>query len=667
MIKKYKAVVFGSVPVSLSELQLGPAVVLAALKNNGYSNTKLVDINMLLFNHCNRDRELYLECVEQLLSFSTELYHPVIIEWLTELTRQYAAQSEFILLNVLSSRSQLPVIKLIHEFKNLDCKILLGGIGSLLWLNAGSYCSITAITSGDSIPIANQKFTDFIREKPNVIDCQPDASHSLIDHYFPKKIIPAKTTLKYADYSDFILNDYLWHTPAIPLETSKGCVRKCTFCDVAVHFSKYKLHNIDATTNTIIDAVKATNIPKIQFLDSLINGSMSGLATILSNIVFAKEKNMLPKNFTWSGTYICRPITSKSMQIHRLLKDSGADNLIIGVETGSDQLRFKMDKKFTNQDLVAELSIFKDIQVKASLLFFPSFISETTEDFNKTIALLASLKKFNISVIDTLNFGQIGFSLLPGTPVFDLVQQGKIIQGPLPFLWVNPNNPELNLFTMIDRRLSLSSVALSLGYNLYNEPEYLQNIIASLQLNKKTIVDFLNKFNIKKTVSAPKNVISSKNTFQLTISNRSGNIITLAINNKEFKILPGLSTIETSTEEHTILLTIYFHSTYTPELNTFSNNEIYSKNGVEINSFKVNDREIAYFELPALAKSNYHDINLSSFQINYRFIANNISINLQPPENLTLDEFLTTAHNTELNTNIKKLHTKIKNIIKEFT
>ena len=254
---------------------------------------------------------------------------------------------------------------------------------------------------------------------------------------------------------------------SIPMLGSYGCVRQCSFCDVLTHFPKYSFVEADELTKSIVAAYNQTKIPKIVFMDSLVNGSMSNFFSLLQNLKQSRENGWLPSNFSWSGTYICRPKSTLLDKIHDLLPLSGVDNLIIGVESGSDRLRFEMEKKFTNQDLLYELESFRQHGIKTGLLFFPAWPTETLEDFDETIKLFHDLAPFaQQGIVETISLGSTGFNLIDSTPIDRDKDKIGLVAGPAPFLWRCSNNPDLNFWETLRRRFTLTHVAENLGIKL---------------------------------------------------------------------------------------------------------------------------------------------------------------------------------------------------------
>ena len=71
---------------------------------------------------------------------------------------------------------------------------------------------------------------------------------------------------------DFLRN---YHDKKIYITGSKGCVRDCTFCDVAALWPKFRYRKAENLVQEIKEQFYNYGITTFDFTDSLINGSVS--------------------------------------------------------------------------------------------------------------------------------------------------------------------------------------------------------------------------------------------------------------------------------------------------------------------------------------------------------------------------------------------------------
>ena len=88
------------------------------------------------------------------------------------------------------------------------------------------------------------------------------------------------------DYSDINWRDYKKDHTKNPVfvTASRGCVKRCDFCDVPMIWPKYKFRSGAHVTNEILELSDRYQRRTIKFTDSLINGSMKAFRELLINI-----------------------------------------------------------------------------------------------------------------------------------------------------------------------------------------------------------------------------------------------------------------------------------------------------------------------------------------------------------------------------------------------
>jgi radical SAM superfamily enzyme YgiQ (UPF0313 family) len=191
--------------------------------------------------------------------------------------------------------------------------------------------------------------------------------------------------LEYPDYSDYDWS--LYEETTIGITGSKGCVRQCRFCDYINTWEKYTWRTGENIFNEMLYQKQRYNINFFHFSDSLLNGNMAeyrNLVTLLADYNAANPDSQ----FKWGSMLIIKSPAQFDDELWRLTKLSGCAFAWIGVETLSEQVRFDMNKKFTNQDL--EFCIEKIIKYNISTLFllFVGYPTETQEHIEQSIQWL---------------------------------------------------------------------------------------------------------------------------------------------------------------------------------------------------------------------------------------------------------------------------------------
>lgn len=251
----------------------------------------------------------------------------------------------------------------------------------------------------------------------------------------------------------------------VPVTGSRGCVRRCTFCEVHQHW-KFTQRDPKDVSIEVAEILSAFPSAHVHFTDSLVNGSMPAFYQLLE--LLAKHKKQYP-NFSWGGQFIIRNSNQCGDDYWSKIADSGGSLLEIGVETGSESLRAEMQKNFSNADLEHSLQSMKKYGIQCVLLMFAGYPTETANDFQQTLDMLT---KYQSMANTTITAIQPGYNLAinPGSPLYDSSKADpNMILTEKVHIWYNKNNPTLTAGERLRRRRLLEQHARSLGYTMSND------------------------------------------------------------------------------------------------------------------------------------------------------------------------------------------------------
>lgn len=251
----------------------------------------------------------------------------------------------------------------------------------------------------------------------------------------------------------------------LPIVGSRGCVRKCKFCDIPHLWPKYKTRTAKNIAEEIILNYERYNVQRFHMTDSLINGSMKNfreLATIL-----AEYRQCNKADFTITGQYIIRNADSETDEDYRNIAAAGFRILEVGIESGSQAVRYHMGKKFTNVDIDRFMERVHANGIMVVLLLIVGYPTETEEDFQATLDMLTRYRSY-------LQSGTVIEACLGGTlriePNTELSRDPNVEflpnhRGQVDDLnWIYRSNPTLDLRERIRRRLVAMKHAQELGY-----------------------------------------------------------------------------------------------------------------------------------------------------------------------------------------------------------
>lgn len=432
-----------------------PALLKACAIQAGFT-AKTVDLSLMLFRkHCQGDYDLYD-------SVNTP-FHP-LVEWLPnqliddwfkdcmEVIDQHLPR--FLGISVYSTWQHRATVMLCERVRQRfpDMKIILGGYG-LAEHYMASYKNFRPITAKDKL----MKFGDNLRQKNLVDFCiYGEGEQQLVDVLSGKDQSSNPVDLEWlptSDFDDYPLDQYLWHTqPVLTVTGSKGCVRKCTFCNVPSKFGKYRRKTGQRIAQEIIELSEKYQIFKFELTDSLVNGSLNEFYEFVATMSAHNARS--DQQIQWYGQYICRSQDEIPDGIYPLIKKSGAVNLVIGAESGSNDVLAAMNKKITVQDIFAELDQFEKHGLQAQLLVLSGFYNETWDRYLETLSFIANCHRYLAAgVISRIAVGMPLMIETDGYLHVNAEELGIILDEKHPNNWTTKSDPNFTWLERIRRRL----------------------------------------------------------------------------------------------------------------------------------------------------------------------------------------------------------------------
>lgn len=262
----------------------------------------------------------------------------------------------------------------------------------------------------------------------------------------------------------------------ISITGSRGCVRRCSFCDVGAIWKKYRFRSGENVANEIIKHHNDTGITNFWFTDSLINGSLKQFNDLMHRLIEYKQTVASLSDLGYTGQFIVRPKTDHPEKMFKLMKESGCKQILIGIESGSEQVRDHMGKKFSNDDIDWHFKMCEKYNIRNWILLITGYPTETENDHQQTLDMLIKNQKYIINhTILGLNL-QYLMSILPNTPIEAMMpslgihfvdnSHGSYIN------WLSDSNQELTLSRRYQRFAEIAELALKLRYNLPKEILY---------------------------------------------------------------------------------------------------------------------------------------------------------------------------------------------------
>lgn len=502
-----------SVPVlDLQYPPSSPAVIKACVQAAGFT-ARTKDLNLLLLEVCGTKEKFWqvqynFENIgptqsddQDPVRFFFNNDHDIIDAWLQksiDVILEY--NPRWLGISVFSYKSHKAALLLCAEIRRrgLDVKIVLGGRGASSYALGPDHRQFKSSMTEYFGPYPHKNFGEtllFYKLVDKVI--QGDGENAvveLLESNTSNNVVARVEDINlenvpFVDFDDYDLAAYDYvNDPIIPITGSKGCVRKCTFCDIPVLWPRFRFRSGTHIAEEMIHLLNKHGVRKFYMTDSLVNGSMKAFMDFIS--VLAQHNQEYPeKHIRWVGQYITRP-RSEALDDHYydLLKASGGEGLTIGVESGSDAVREHMKKQFTTEDIDHEIEQFNRRNIACVLLFFSCYPTETWQDFLETVRMFMRYQRYCASgTIYKMTLGT-PYTHHAQTPLWNM--QGDIgldsTKGS-DILWILKSNPGLTYRERIRRRLILQEVAASLFLPISRNTAELNQLIDSLRHHQEEI------------------------------------------------------------------------------------------------------------------------------------------------------------------------------------
>lgn len=488
-----------SVPAGMiNRAPAAPALLKGCVQAAGFRATT-IDLSLTLFlDFCASDFVRYTE-VNRLFDVQVPwIDHPVISAWLDrcveiihEISPRYLAISVF---SVAQHRATFLLCQQIKA-RGAAMPIILGGYGlpEKYQISFQGFCTA---------PMAGlERFGDFLKRQ-NLADffIYGEGEQQLVDVLLGKQPDAALVdleTVAMSDFDDYHLDQYLWHNdPVLTLTGSKGCVRKCRFCNVPRKFGKYRQRSGKHIAQEMIALSARYNIHKFEFTDSLVNGNFKEFLDLIRILAEHNEGTATP--IRWYGQYICRPQNQIPQGTYELIKKSGAEHLIIGAESGSDEVLAAMNKKITVKDIFDELEQFEKHNLTCQLLILVGFYNETWPRFIETLEFLCRCHRY-------IAAGVIS-KIAPGLPLaieeggylhLHAQDLGIIIDDHNTTNWRVVDDPSYTWLERVRRKAIIQSVLLQMGVSItVNGIQEIQTLIEKLKLYEQQLLSPSSGFDI---------------------------------------------------------------------------------------------------------------------------------------------------------------------------
>ena len=394
---------------------------------------KFILINSPIFWNSTQEREQYLSPLGlgyiatylEKINVDVEIFDCVKERKSVDETVEYINKvlPDYVGINVFTQN--LDMVRHIVENINIKCECFIGGQAvkslykEILQWNVNNKLNIII---GEGEFIIPQIVLGTCIQKP---EYQKHAKYiytvNKYSPYFPYDISKIFLKRKYLG-NEIVLNHYGEREVAII--TSRGCVFDCAFCGGAKSLNKdvtIRIRTKESVINEIQDILMTySDIQSVRILDDLFLRNSNSID--MANDIFSHFPQL-----SWRGMAHVVSLKNAIKKIKEL-KSGGCKELFIGIESGSDSMRKKINKLGSSEDVVevAREVLKNGIDLKGYFIY--GFPGENKDDFQKTFELAKRIKDISINTFGSFRTSVFQFRPYHGTKLYnDIINSSGII------------------------------------------------------------------------------------------------------------------------------------------------------------------------------------------------------------------------------------------------
>ena len=225
-------------------------------------------------------------------------------------------------------------------------------------------------------------------------------------------LLPNYDDINWSEYQD------LMRKKPVYITGSRGCVKRCTFCNVFDMWPDFRYRSGKSIAQEIISIKERYDRYVFNFTDSLINGSMKAFRSLLTELIKYRKIN---NDFGWTSQWIIRSKSQSPESDYKNMKKSGCVWLEIGLESFSQDVRFHMGKKFTDEDMWWCLEQLNKHEIPHVLLMITGYPTETEEDHQTTLRSVNKIFEMGWQKHTYFSFGNT-LMLSDAQPLYKLIK-----------------------------------------------------------------------------------------------------------------------------------------------------------------------------------------------------------------------------------------------------
>ena len=202
------------------------------------------------------------------------------------------------------------------------------------------------------------------------------------------------------------------NNPTGTMESSRGCYANCVYCNKLIHGKKMRFKSVQRVVDEM-EFLISRGFREIGFYDDCFSADISRAISICEEIL---RRGI---NITWTPVGGLR-VDRVTRDLLKIMKKSGCYRTPFGVESGSQKVLNRIQKRITLDQAENAVAIAKESGMETFVYFMLGLPGETEEDIIQTIKFA---KKINP------HYAKFPFTIpFPGTAFFNELHEEKRIK-----------------------------------------------------------------------------------------------------------------------------------------------------------------------------------------------------------------------------------------------
>ena len=166
----------------------------------------------------------------------------------------------------------------------------------------------------------------------------------------------------------------LRHT--LPVNSSRGCYYRCRFCTYHWLFPKVHYRSLEVLRKELKSIDRLGFVRHVRFTDDNFTARPDRVRTVLNMIIEEKF------SFSWSSFARASALTP---ELVKLMKKSGCEFVDLGLESGSQTILDRMDKRLSRKQSLEAVQMLNDHGIVSRGSFIIGYPGETEDTFGETV------------------------------------------------------------------------------------------------------------------------------------------------------------------------------------------------------------------------------------------------------------------------------------------